>query len=307
MNIAICINSKYIMAAVTMLTSLFENNSTENIDIYVLYSKLEVKDKIKLVNCVYKYKQQIIFKKVNPRIFKGVPLGNENRFTIENYYRILIWNLLPESLERILYLDVDIIIKKSIKDFYYRKIENYPFLVCEYIDNRKNYVKILKRLDIPLYKKYFNSGVMLYNLQYLRKYIKVKDILDYIKRNKNKIKWVDQDVLNALFYEKVKFENGKLYNCTLSPKKYNKDVVYRRAKVLHYTGAKPWKYSYTGKFAGVFWGYAWKAGYKANFIEYKVANSVYRFYKFFIVLDANIKKIGQCIQMVINDIPSNIR
>ena len=41
MNIAVSINEKYIPYAYVTLTSLFENNSKEHINVYVLYGQKE--------------------------------------------------------------------------------------------------------------------------------------------------------------------------------------------------------------------------------------------------------------------------
>lgn len=271
MNIAISIDSKYVMPAIVMLTSLFENNKFENIRVYILYSHLNKKDKFKIINHISRYKQKVFFKKVNSNIFKDFPMGGQ--FKEENYYRLLIWEAFPSTLERILYLDTDIIVKGCLERFYYQNLDDYYFIVCEDTGNASRTRH--KKQILSLKMKYFNSGVMIYNLKISNKLIIRKNIFEYVKKNRNKIFYADQDILNALFYNKVKFVDCKVYNflvATIKGKKFNT----KKTKIFHYAGIKPWNYKYIGKLDNLFWRYAWKAGYKLEYFKYKVLNSIYR-------------------------------
>lgn len=289
-NIAVSINSKYVIPAIVMFTSLFENNKFESINIYVLYSSLSLKDKYKISKCIKRYNQYIFFRKINDNIFKGYPLGYH--FTKEIYYRLLLHNILPKNLDRVLYLDVDIVINGSIKKFYWQNFgyqtkwgnkENF-FIVCKSCAVNK---EMCKRLNIPLHMKYFCSGVMIYNLQKLREEVKLEYIFKHIENIKNKLIYPDQDILNSLFYNKVKFENYKVYGVLVS--RLNKeDLYYKKAKIFHYIGSyKPWNFKYVGMLGDLWWKYALKSTmgggiYKLLYYKYKVFNLIYRvYYKLF--------------------------
>lgn len=258
------------MPAIVMLTSLFENNKFENIKVYILYSKLSIKEKTRLLKHINKYKQKVVFKKIDPDIFKNFPILG--KFKKENYYRLLIWEILPNKLERALYLDSDIIVNKSLKKFYYQDLENYYFIACEDKENASK--ESHKRLTLPLNRKYFNSGVILYNLKINNKSTIKSDIFKWVRKNSNKICYVDQDVLNALFYDKVKFDDYNLFNLFVQEYKIP-DL--KETKIYHYVGRyKPWNYSYTGKLDSLFWSYAKKSGYNFQYLKYKLLNYIYR-------------------------------
>lgn len=57
-----------------------------------------------------------------------------------------------------------------------------------------------KRLHYPSSDSYFNSGVLLINLDYWREKKLMYKALDYIAKNGNNLVFYDQDVLNALLH-----------------------------------------------------------------------------------------------------------
>ena len=108
MNILISINSKYIVPAKVMLKSLNEVNPSEK-KVYLLYNdvaEIELKEfsdyLLKECNCVL----FPIF--VDSSQFSGLPLGHQ--FTVEIYFRLLADKLLPRDIDKILWLDADIVI-----------------------------------------------------------------------------------------------------------------------------------------------------------------------------------------------------
>lgn len=87
---------------------------------------------------------------------------------METYYRILGINLLPESVDRILYLDVDMVIRGSLNALYEMELGSAAFAVCEDIYGIINgfHAANKRRLRIPEQYSYFNAGVMLYNVDF---------------------------------------------------------------------------------------------------------------------------------------------
>ena len=118
-------------------------------------------------------------------------------------------------MERILYLDADMLIKKDLTEVYSTPMsETCPFVVCDDIEGhaRGSYESTLDRVAIPYNYKYFNAGFMLMNLSYLRRRDSVGYILDAFYREQNRYPFPDQDVLNHMYYDKVQFVPWSLYN-----------------------------------------------------------------------------------------------
>ena len=160
--------------------------------------------------------------------------------------------ILPVDLEKVLYLDVDIIAQKDlalvfredIDDVYAGVIKDYPVVKQEDFQSRLN-VK---------HKAYFNSGVLLLNLNKMREEHVSELLWEYRKTHKDK--YMDQDSFNAVFRENVRylsFYYNFQYSCLLIDQKeltdyYGLDTVDSKyewipnAVIIHFTWRKPWKY-----------------------------------------------------------------
>lgn len=117
---------------------------------------------------------------------------------------------LPEILNRVgkvLYLDGDVIIQDDLLNLYNTNISGkYAAVVKDIISERNP--RHLKNMGIKnLY--YFNSGMMLLNLTRCRKDNMTEKLLDYRENGKNH--FMDQDALNSVFNENVKYISYK-YN-----------------------------------------------------------------------------------------------
>ena len=112
MNISIALNKKYFVPAYVMLTSLFFNNPEESIDVYMLYSDLTSKELECLEKLELEYnKKKIKAMYIDPNYFSDFP--EKDLKELETFYRLLLMDLLPQDVSRILYLDVDIIVNKN--------------------------------------------------------------------------------------------------------------------------------------------------------------------------------------------------
>lgn len=279
MNILISINSKFVIPAIVMLTSLFENNKVP-IDVYMLYSSLSKNEIEKVDSYVKKYNNNLFPIKIDNSLFNIVPINAY--ISREAYYRIISYTLLPPNLSRILYLDSDIIVNGSLIHFYTQNFDNKHLIACEAKTISKKNLRIYKNLNMPKDIGYFNSGVLLYNLVLWRKNINSNFILKYINDNRSKLKWHDQDVLNALFYDKVKFDNYKIYNLDPWYDKYKKEEIrfdYNNSVIIHFAGPiKPWNKNCDNiPFADLFWKYANKTEYRYKNLTLQIKDIFYKY------------------------------
>ncbi len=130
-NIATALNRKYLLYTVVMLTSLCENNAAdESIHAYILHHELTEDDFDVLRNSLEKYDIEIESVYIEPGTFSD-RLPRNIMWSVEMYYRLLLLDRLPENIERILYLDVDIIVNKDIRDYYHSDFEGKNMIVCD--------------------------------------------------------------------------------------------------------------------------------------------------------------------------------
>ena len=252
MNILFSINSKYIFLAKSCIKSMLRFD--ESFNFYILHHDLTIDNQNDLINTFKNCSFHFI--EVNEDEFKEFPISS--RYPLEIYYRLFASLLLPIDLDRILYLDVDIIVINSLKELYNIDFEDNAYIACTHVGEGMMKVNSI-RLGLDNYKPYINTGVLLMNIDYLRKNLNKTDILNYVNKYKSRLVLFDQDVLTALYGDKTKIVDYRKYN--LSERMYgfynlrypkNKmtmDWVRKNTVIIHYCGRnKPWNSTYLGQF-----------------------------------------------------------
>lgn len=222
MEIVCSTDNNYVMPTGVMLTSLFENNKGENICVHVLDGGLADESKSQLNDIANKYSQHIVYYKINDELFKDFPIDNANQachiHSMATYYRLYMSKILPENIDKIIYLDGDLLVLDSLKSLWDMNLDGYALAAVP--DPFNNRVDHYNSLRYPMELGYFNAGVLLVNLRYWRDNNVLVDFLDLIKEHPERLTSHDQDVLNYTF------RNKKL---TL-PLKYNMmpEYLYRK-------------------------------------------------------------------------------
>ena len=260
MNILLAFNSNYYMPALVLLKSLLVNNQwCREMRIYVLYSDLKPGE-IRRFSQVAEESgiAKAIFLPVETDTFQDAPL-HLKWISRETYYRLLAQEMLPESVERVLYLDVDMIVMGSLEEFYHQDFEGKLLVACNRYGLGGVDPKRLEQLTLPRDTIYFNAGTLLYDLAGQRQQIDPNILYEYPVLFYQQLKYGDQDVLNAVFYGLTKFADWRVYNCfdSNTTRQRQEDRVRRSCKIFHYNGrGKPWTERYWGRMAWLFWDYA---------------------------------------------------
>lgn len=253
-NILVNINKGYVKHFLTMMNSLSQNNPNSQFDVYVMHSNLEESDKARIkskvgsnINPIYIY--------MDSKDFAGAP--KVKRYPYEIYYRIFAPIKLPEHLDRVLYLDSDLIVHRNIDPLYNISFQGNYFIACTQI---RSFMQWFNRIRLTVGKDhtYVNTGVMLINLKELRDKIHPDKIFKFIKRNGWRMCLYDQDVIFKFFGNKIRLIDPRLYNLSdrlvmfhnkfyRSKYKIDLDWVENNNYIIHYLGTnKPWKDKYRG-------------------------------------------------------------
>ena len=236
MDILITVNENFIDIAEEAIFSISYNNK-EHINFYLMYAQIPQPkiDKLRKFieercnNSLYPIKFSIPEVTNIPQILDGTFVG------IEAYYRIFAPFVLPQELDKILYLDVDLICTGSLKELYDEDLEDNYYIAAS--DSGVT-TKDLIRLDIPTNYTYINNGVTLINLKKIREDFTIQQIIDLIIEQSKDLLYLDQDFMNKNFYKNIKVVSNK-YNWLVKTCKY-KDMPYKPI-ILHYAGSnKPW-------------------------------------------------------------------
>lgn len=261
MNIVVSSNENYVKSLKIMLLSLFKNNKKCNI--YLLYSNItnDSMDELKILIESNGCKLMPVF--IDKNIFNDFP--DMGRISKEAYYRLLVSDVLPKELDRVLYLDTDILIRGSLENIY--KIEFEGNLIAAVIDNACDDESDthLKRIGINRPYHYVNSGVILFNLIEMRKYVDINDMFSLLSTRDDWI-FVDQEILNIYFKGKIKYIDN-IYN--FSPF-YGKNEKNKEPIIVHFIGKnKPWNKDYCFRFCFEYNSYMRKLGCKEDYKLYR--------------------------------------
>lgn len=262
-NIAFSCNNNWVdKLAVTLVSILKHSNVMDNYKFFVLDGGITQENKQKLAKIKSKTKFEIEYLKVNREIFSNVPLNNF--FTIETYFRLKLPTLV--NVDKLLYLDVDIAIRKNISNLYNTELKNY---YAAAVIDESSYYKKLHKLSV---NRYFNAGVLLLNLKKIREDNLEEKFFDFIKYNSDKICWVDQCVLNAVFNENVKFL-GRIYNFQHSDFLPDTDKKYKELKndvvIIHFvTVRKPWNFEKSLNFVLEYYYYYFQTPFRFDFFKH---------------------------------------
>ena len=282
MNICLVINSKVVNQTIVFLNSLLLTNPNENFNIYILNSSLTDIEKNR-INDILTKNSTIQYIDVDSKKFSNAPILWKTH-SKEAYYKLLIPDVIPKSVDKILYFDIDIVINKSIKDLYSIDLkDHYMAAAIDYFVNKQMKDYVLS-LDIEP-NNYFNSGVVLFNLEAMRKNYSFAQAEEYIAKNGHKFKYHDQEVLNALFNKNTliidtKYNSIAKYKGILDYLGYLFFNTSEKDVVIHYAGRKPWKNDFVGKNFKIFYKYSKPVEKELNMSEIIEYRKKHRFYLF---------------------------
>ena len=193
MNIVLAANDSYMEhLAVTLVSVLINSNADDKFKFYILSNDISNFSK-KRLNILKKIKDfEIEFCDIGEDDFKDLPI--KSHFPKQIYYRLRMPELIKE--DKVLYLDSDIIVRKSLQDLWNIDLKGNIAAVVEdiLIGNKAN--KNDKYRLIVESENYFNSGVMLWDLEKARQNNIAEKSIKYIQENAKKISYYDQDSLN---------------------------------------------------------------------------------------------------------------
>lgn len=220
-HILLSADDKYAPWCGITIYSIIKTTKTP-IEVHIGSHKISQVNKNKLLGLSSKLVKVSIFE-VDEADFKDCPVTE--RFPLGAYIRLYVDKLLP-NISKILYLDCDILVCSDLKEVWDINIDNYPIAAIPDI----NYSEMLVNFG---FKDGFciNSGVLLMNLDYIRKYNIYEQFLHTMKTKKHLITCADQCVINLTLHNKI-LELPKKYN---SHKYRDKNDV-----IVHFIWDKPW-------------------------------------------------------------------
>lgn len=264
MNIMVSANKKYLFPAKAMLKSL-SANCDEFLEVYFITERdmIDKENLSKFERFVSKEcngSLHIIYIDIDEKLKKVLTdsLQNPNIFPLMVYNCILGLFFLPETIDRILYLDSDMINIGDMSQLYYQDFEDNMLCAVEEPDNshtrwRKSELKLGKE------HRCINSGLLLYNVRKIRSQLSLNSIYECAISHVEKLFYPDQDLINCLFTGKFKLCDSKRYNVRIrsTSKISSFELLSGEAVNIHFLGSeKPWNKGFENDAYKIFWKYA---------------------------------------------------
>lgn len=247
-------------------------NKQNNYKIYVLFSRLNDANKLDITNFLSNHSNfSIEFVDMNKHVSEiSDALFTRDYYSKTTYYRLFIPRLFPQY-NKVLYIDSDIVVLDDIANLYNidlgtNLIGATPDEAVQTIPEFIAYVE--KYLGIK-HEHYFNAGIILMNLDELRKFEFEKKFVSLLKQIKFSVAQ-DQDYLNAICKDRVTYVPS-VWDKMPFP---NPNIKVEDLKLIHYNLTfKPWHYDGI-PYEDIFFKYVDKVGLrdtinkiKANFSE----------------------------------------
>ena len=254
-HVAFCCDDNYLIPACIMLESLIKKNKDIQFVVHSFADDLSEKSIEKLKSILEDGGAELtlhVLPAHAKELIQNAP--TLKHISIATYYRLFLPYVIDESVTKVLYLDCDILVRRSVKELFK---ETDPDIVIAGVSdiNEEDHAD---RIGVDTY---VNTGVLVMDMVGIRKLYTMENMMAEISNiisQPIKILLGDQDIINLLFAGHIQ-KVPAIYNFQrLIHKAYclkNPSLV-RKTVIAHFiTGDKPWNNDYLIVYAGEYYSY----------------------------------------------------
>ena len=236
-------NNYYYITHVSMKSLMLNQNKTTFIIFHIFVSKYIYNEQKPIIDKIcYEHKNcKINYYQIGNEFNEFSPVGIRITRTRGIFYRLIIQNFLKNE-NKTFYFDCDTIINKDLTEMYNFNITD------------RYYIGQYEGLPIIKYgshlRNFINSGVILINLDKLRKDNIYDKMIDFLRKNNNRLYFLDQDAVNVVCNEKNDFFPSNYISSGICDMKKMRNINLKRIEgklnsepfVFHFKGYldKPW-------------------------------------------------------------------
>ena len=182
-----------------------------------------------------KYGRSITFLNVQRFVPNDLPLSHH--FSRASYFRLYVASILPSNISSVVYLDLDTVAVSSIRHLFELKM-NLPLAAIDHMSPQNAFRMFGERSG-----NYFQSGVLVIDLDIWRAEDVEQRFAKILREEKNRILWLDQDILNIAFEGRWQRLPLWFNVCNHVRKEIDEKVVESNVRLVHLDGGgKPWKF-----------------------------------------------------------------
>ncbi len=286
LTVVVATDNHYTILLAALIKSIEANLSADKkIDIYIIEDNVSQANKIKLQQSINSNITTLIWKEMSGVIPPGIKLPlDRSSYPLNIYMRLFIPYFIPQEIETVLYLDVDMIVQKDIATLFENDLSNYvvaavldPRIIT--FDNSWGGVLNYTELGLPGSTRYFNTGLLIMNTKKWQEQNVTEKIITCIDTHKKFANYPDQYGLNVVLANEW-LELDPLWN------HFSTIDTSETPFLIHFVERKPiYKaYNFSEDFKKIFYSYlnqtAWKnfqpIGESSRYIK-KIKNILNKF------------------------------
>lgn len=260
-NINICIScdDNYAQHAGVVIASILCNaKSQDSLSFYILDGGISQDKKDKILSLKTNRDCLINFVEINEDDFEDYKVVNTHKYiTLPTFYRLKLPQLLPD-VNRVIYLDCDVVVNSSLSELFNTNMEEYSIAGVHDIDKK----------DVHNNSTCVNAGVLVMDLDNMRKYNIQDKFLEWTKKHIYEIKKGDQQIINETLRGKIKILDDR-WNVQ-SSNFSNRSSFTQKPKIVHFVARKkPWHYASFSYHRDLYFKYLQLTPWKLSNEEYK--------------------------------------
>ncbi|DAA94246.1 TPA: hypothetical protein CPT88_09290 [Candidatus Gastranaerophilales bacterium HUM_8] len=232
-NVCLACDDNYAKYAGVVIASILDSaNLDDSLCFYILDGGIKSKNKDKILALKDIKDCEIKFVPIDNSLFTDyMDVRTHEYISIPTFYRLKLPTLLP-NVKRVIYFDCDFVVTSSLAKLFNVNMGDYP------IAGVKDISKKLTKIN----PNYVNAGMLVMDIENLRKINAEKILLDWTKEHFDTIKLGDQEIINEALKGKIMLVEDE-WNVQ-SSNFTNRSSYTRTPKAIHFVAKKkPWHYA----------------------------------------------------------------
>jgi lipopolysaccharide biosynthesis glycosyltransferase len=240
-------NNHFVVMLAALIKSIEKNNKTDReIIFYIIDDRINEKNKLKLEKSIKQQSINIVWIPLDAKLLSSIKFPNDHSTYPKNIYaRLVIEYFIPSTIDRVIYLDSDMMLNTDVSNLWETDLEgnvigavqepNVKTMDCPWNSGVKNY----EELNIPAKAKYFNSGLLLIDMEKWKKEKVGQKVVECVEKNKKYAIQPDQYGLNVVLWNKWKeLDSGWNHyaNVPVEHLPHNIHFVFRKPIYKSYNG-----------------------------------------------------------------------
>lgn len=246
-EVLFCCDPSFYQHLAVALISMLENNARTHFNVHLMTSSRNDRLEEQLRKSLASYRNATL-------TIHHLSLDNYTHFFVsshirlESYLRIFAAQVLGDDIDKILYLDCDVVVLDDLRDLWATDISAYALAAAPdlYGGFRRT------ALGVPEDRPYVNAGVLLLNLTRWRQENLAQRLIGYIEAHSDTLTFHDQDAINAVLHASIRVL-ARRWNVQAQMYRLRRHVypdayaaikhACSRAAIVHYAGPeKPWRF-----------------------------------------------------------------